>query len=135
MQSGASKQVSGANERANGRASGPVLTSVFFSIFDHSEIGNLRFHVGNQRPQTTISKAPDHYPKIQIGYQGHSNVQMAIHRPYQTSSSHPKAQGSSSGRQPQVAIWNPQVAIQKLEVAKLLFQVAIKRPKWPSKGP
>ena len=28
--------MSGASERANGRASGPVLTSVFFSIFDHS---------------------------------------------------------------------------------------------------
>ena len=29
-------EVSGASKRANGRASGPVLTSVFFSIFDHS---------------------------------------------------------------------------------------------------
>ena len=28
--------MSGASKRANGRASGPVLTSVFFSIFDHS---------------------------------------------------------------------------------------------------
>ena len=35
-QSGASERVSGASKRANGRASGPVLTSVFFSIFDHS---------------------------------------------------------------------------------------------------
>ena len=36
-QSGASERVSGASERANGRVSGPVLTSVFFSIFDQSK--------------------------------------------------------------------------------------------------
>ena len=35
-QSGASEQVSGASERANGRASGPVLQSVFLAVFDHS---------------------------------------------------------------------------------------------------
>ena len=35
-QSGASERVSGACKRAKGRASGPVLTSVFFSIFDQS---------------------------------------------------------------------------------------------------
>ena len=34
--SGASERVSGASKQANGQASGPVLTSVFFSIFDHS---------------------------------------------------------------------------------------------------
>ena len=27
------------SKRANGRASGPVLKSVFFSIFDHSDMG------------------------------------------------------------------------------------------------
>ena len=37
-QSGASERVSGASERANGRANGPVLTSVFLSIFDHGAI-------------------------------------------------------------------------------------------------
>ena len=35
-QSGASGRVSGASEQANGRASGPVITSVSFSIFDQS---------------------------------------------------------------------------------------------------
>ena len=35
-QSGASKRVSGARERANGRASGPVLQSVFLAVIDHS---------------------------------------------------------------------------------------------------
>ena len=35
-QSGASKRVSGASERANGRASGPVLTSWFLFVPDHS---------------------------------------------------------------------------------------------------
>ena len=38
QQSGASKRMSGASEQANGRASGPVLTSVFFFIFDHSDL-------------------------------------------------------------------------------------------------
>ena len=37
-QSETSERVSGASERANGRASGPVFTSVFFSIFDHSAL-------------------------------------------------------------------------------------------------
>ena len=57
------------------------------------QIGNLRFHVGNQRPQTTISKAPDHYPKIQTDYQkaiqlskwlfiGHTRPQVVIQRPW-----------------------------------------------------
>ena len=36
-QSGASEQVSGASEQPNRQASGPVLTSVFFSIFDQSD--------------------------------------------------------------------------------------------------
>ena len=35
-QCGASERVSGASERANGRASGPVLTSGFLVILDHS---------------------------------------------------------------------------------------------------
>ena len=39
-QSGASKRVSGASERANGRASGPVLTSLFLFVPDHSAIGS-----------------------------------------------------------------------------------------------
>ena len=29
--------MSGASERANGRASGPVLQSVFLAVFDHSD--------------------------------------------------------------------------------------------------
>ena len=37
-QSGASEQVSGVSERANGRASGPVLQSVFLAVLDHSVI-------------------------------------------------------------------------------------------------
>ena len=37
-QSGASERVSGASERANGRASGPVLQSVFLAVLDHSDI-------------------------------------------------------------------------------------------------
>ena len=36
-QSGASERVSGASERANGRASGPVLQSLFLTVIDHSE--------------------------------------------------------------------------------------------------
>ena len=35
-QSGASERVSGASERANGRASGPVLQSVFLAVIDQS---------------------------------------------------------------------------------------------------
>ena len=34
--SGGSERVSDASERANGRASGPVLTSGFLAVFDHS---------------------------------------------------------------------------------------------------
>ena len=30
--------MSGASERANGRASGPVLQSVFLAVFDHSDL-------------------------------------------------------------------------------------------------
>ena len=37
-QSGASKRVSGASERANGRASAPVLTSGFFVDLAHSDM-------------------------------------------------------------------------------------------------
>ena len=40
-QSGASKRVSSASERAKGRASDPVLQSVFFVILAHSAPGNL----------------------------------------------------------------------------------------------
>ena len=40
-QSGASKQVSGASERANGRASGPVPQSVFLVILAHSGLALL----------------------------------------------------------------------------------------------
>ena len=35
-QSGASEGVSGASERTNGRASDPVLQSVFLAVLDHS---------------------------------------------------------------------------------------------------
>ena len=38
-QSGASERVSGASERANGRASGPVLTSRFLAVIYHSATG------------------------------------------------------------------------------------------------
>ena len=41
-QSGASERVSGASERANGRASGPVLQSVFLAVIDHSGLPFLR---------------------------------------------------------------------------------------------
>ena len=37
-QSGASERVSGASERGNGRASGPVLQSVFLAVIDHSAL-------------------------------------------------------------------------------------------------
>ena len=40
-QSGASERVSGASERANGRASGPVLQSVFLAVFEPSACPNL----------------------------------------------------------------------------------------------
>ena len=38
-QSGASKRVSGVSERANRQASGPVLTSLFLFVPDHSVVG------------------------------------------------------------------------------------------------
>ena len=37
-QSGASERVSGASERAIGRASGPVPQSVFLAVIDHSDM-------------------------------------------------------------------------------------------------
>ena len=37
-QSGASERVTGASERANGRASDPVVQSVFLAVIDHSEV-------------------------------------------------------------------------------------------------
>ena len=37
-QCGASERVSGACERANGQASGPVLQSVFLAVIDHSAL-------------------------------------------------------------------------------------------------
>ena len=40
-QSAASERVSGASERANGRASGPVLQSVFLAVLDHSDEAEL----------------------------------------------------------------------------------------------
>ena len=36
-------EVSGASKRANGRASDPVLQSVFLAVFDHSERLGLMF--------------------------------------------------------------------------------------------
>ena len=41
-QSGASEQVSGASERANGRVSGPVLTSRFMALLNRSATGLFR---------------------------------------------------------------------------------------------
>ena len=47
--------MSGASERANGRASGPVLQSVFLAVIDHSAMsafssvvlaGSMNFFVG-----------------------------------------------------------------------------------------
>ena len=43
-QSGASERVSGASERANGRASGPVLTSLFLFDPDHSAMISAFFN-------------------------------------------------------------------------------------------
>ena len=37
-QSGASERVSDASKRANGRASGPVVQSVFLAVIDHSAL-------------------------------------------------------------------------------------------------
>ena len=48
-QSGASEQVSGASERANERASGPVLRSVFLAVIDHSEGGIIKFDETERR--------------------------------------------------------------------------------------
>ena len=36
--------MSGASERANGRASGPVLQSVFLAVIDHSEMKELHLN-------------------------------------------------------------------------------------------
>ena len=41
-QSGAIERVSGASERANGRASGPVLMSLFLFVPDHSGLSARR---------------------------------------------------------------------------------------------
>ena len=37
-------EVSGASERANGRASGPVLPSVFLAVIDHSVLVKMDFY-------------------------------------------------------------------------------------------
>ena len=37
--------MSGASERANGRASGPVLQSLFLTVIDHSVLENSRTHL------------------------------------------------------------------------------------------
>ena len=48
-QSGASKRVSGVRERMNGRASGPVLSSLFSFVPDHSAAW---LHIIHARAQT-----------------------------------------------------------------------------------
>ena len=49
--------MSGASERGNGRASGPVLQSVFFFIFDHSVLpynNDINYNLsGEWKKQTT----------------------------------------------------------------------------------
>ena len=53
-QGGASERVSGASERANGRASGPVLQSVFLAVIDHSAIvDNASKRMSEQRKRTS----------------------------------------------------------------------------------
>ena len=67
-QSRASKWVSGVSERANGRASGPVLQSVFLAVIDHSESeeDNKRsslfpsFYISSSGWKTTVSKILSH---------------------------------------------------------------------------
>ena len=62
-QSGVSQRVSGASERANGQASGPVLQTVFLAVFDHSEF--VLEHGQQQKPRrpttttTTITATGD----------------------------------------------------------------------------
>ena len=56
-QSGASDHVSGASERANGRASGPVLQSVFLAVYDHSA---LRYEK-NDGIHTSIERKNRHF--------------------------------------------------------------------------
>ena len=48
---GASERVSGASERANGRASGPVLTSQLMAVLNHSAVGggNQKIRLGSER--------------------------------------------------------------------------------------
>ena len=55
-QSGGSKRVSGASERANGRASGPVLTSVFLVVLDHSD--SVQIEDGFPRRKDALSVQP-----------------------------------------------------------------------------
>ena len=57
--------MSGASERANGQASGPVLLSVFLAVFDHSALFNMTmakiitWHpVQHLRPAETATIAP-----------------------------------------------------------------------------
>ena len=61
-QSRASERVSGASERANGRASGPVLTSLFLFVPDHSGLPRER---GSQQESlmvaNTMAKAGEHH--------------------------------------------------------------------------
>ena len=56
-QSRASERVSDTSEQANRRASGPVLTSVFFFIFDHSVLpynNDINYNLsGEWKKQTT----------------------------------------------------------------------------------
>ena len=44
--------MSGASERANGRASGPVLQSVFLAVLDHSGRPSLRREAGEGKGAT-----------------------------------------------------------------------------------
>ena len=43
--------MSGASERANGRAGGPVLQSVFLAVFDHSDVKEVN---GTKRPKRSL---------------------------------------------------------------------------------
>ena len=57
-QSGASERVSGASEQANGRASGPVLTSGFLIILDHSEMAKELLAFRKGQPAASRRKPP-----------------------------------------------------------------------------
>ena len=53
-QRGTSERVSGASKQANGRASGPVVQSVFLVVLDHSAVGNIKEMISSDASDVSL---------------------------------------------------------------------------------